>query len=103
MGKRHRRFKPGGPRKQYTSTERTRMLNVHNADVFKFHLTEIIGGSKMSAEQKPTFIANVLLKATRNSITDAQDYVGMMQRDGLIEPQVAEQVTRLLDHYSTRR
>lgn len=103
MAKHHRRFKPGGPRRQYTSTERTRMLNVHNAKVFKYHLTEIMGGSNMSAEQKPTFIANVLLKATRNSIVDAQDYVGMMQKDGLIEPQVAEQVARLLDHYSTRR
>jgi hypothetical protein len=103
MGKHHRRFKPGGPRKQYTSTERTRMLNVHNADVFKFHLTEIMGDSKMSTEQKPTFIANVLLKASRNSIVDAQDYVDGMQKDGLVEPQVAEQIMRLLDHYSTRR
>jgi hypothetical protein len=96
-------MKPGGPRKQYTSTERTRMLNVHHASVFKFHLKEIMRGSEMKDDYKPTFVANVLLKATKNSITDSQEYVDARVKEGLLEPLVADQIFRLLEAYTTRR
>jgi len=103
MPRQHHRMKPGGPRKQYTSTERTRMLNVHHASVFKFHLKEIMRDSEMKIEQKPTFVANVLLKATKNSIADAQDYIDARVKDGLLEPPIADSITRLLEAYATRR
>jgi hypothetical protein len=57
----------------------------------------------MKDDLKPTFIANVLSKASRNSIEDAEDYVIDKQKEGLIEPPVLDMIHRLLDQYSTHR
>ena len=103
MGKQHRRLKPGGPRKQYTSTKVTRMLNIHHVGVFKYHLKEIMRDSEMKDDLKPTFVANVLSKASRNSVNDAEDYVDALLKEGMLEGPVSEQIHRLLDQYSTRR
>src|SRR4030042_1911970 len=103
MPRQHHRMKPGGPRRQYTSTERTRLANKQHASVFKFHLKEIMRDSDMSDEQKPTFVANVLLKASKNSIADAQDYIDARIKEGLLEQPIADSIMRLLEAYATRR
>jgi hypothetical protein len=103
MGKRRRRLKPGGPRKQYTSTAQMRMLNLQHKDVFKYHLTRAVEASEMRDDQRQTFIANVLIKASQNSIPDAKEYTESIAGQGLLGEDLVREVFRLLDKYSTHR
>lgn len=103
MGKRRRRLKPGGPRKQYTSTAQVRMLNLHRKTVFKYHMSRILEKSEVLQEAKQTFMANVLSKASQQSIEDSMVYIDGVIAEGLLEQEVAERVFRLLDEYATRR
>ena len=103
MGKRRRRLKPGGPRKQYTSTAQVRMLNLHHKVVFKYHLTRTLEESEMKEDQQQTFIANVLSKAGQISINEAKDYIGAIVDQGILEDEVAIRIARLLDKYTKHR
>lgn len=103
MGKRRRRLKPGGPRKQYTSTAQLRMLNLHHKTVFKYHLTRILEDSEMREDQQQTFIANVLSKASQVSTNEAKDYMGLVVDQGHLEDEIAIKIARLLDKYTTHR
>ena len=103
MGKRRRYLKPGGPRKQYTSTKQTRMLNIHRETEFKYHLNQVMDRSEIKDEQRTTFVANVVMKAARNSIADAKEYVLGIGEEGLIEPEVVDRIYNLLDRYATHR
>ncbi len=103
MGKRRRRLKPGGPRKQYTSTAQVRMLNLHHKDVFKYHLTQILEDSDMKEDQKQTFKANILSKASQQSIASAIEYIDSVVAEGHLEEDTARRIFRLLDDYTTRR
>ena len=103
MAKRRRRLKPGGPRKQYTSTAQVRMLSISQRTVFKYHLTQALDGSEMRDDQKQTFIANVLSKASMASIEEAKGYVKSVVGEGHLEDELSRRVLSLLDKYSTRR
>ena len=103
MGKRRRRLKPGGPRKQYTSTAQVRMLNLHNKVIFKYHLTQILQDSDMTDDQKQTFKANVLSKASQQSISSAMEYIDSVVEEGHLSEEDAHRIFRLLDDYATRR
>jgi hypothetical protein len=103
MGKRRRRLKPGGPRRQYTSTAQVKMLNLNRKDVFKYHLTEILEDSAMKEEQRQTFKANVLSKASQVSINSAKDYIDSVVAEELLEEDTAKRIFRLLDDFAMRR
>jgi hypothetical protein len=103
MGKRRRRLKPGGPRKQYTSTAQLRMLNLHHKTVFKYHLTRLVEESKMREDQQQTFIANVLSKASQVSTNEAKEYIESIVQQGHLEGEIATKIGRLLDKYTTHR
>jgi len=103
MGKRRRRLKPGGPRKQYTSTAQVRMLNLHRKDVFKYHMTRILEKSEMREDVRQTFMANILSKSSQQSIEDAKIYIDDMVAQEHLEQEVADQLFRLLDEHSMRR
>ncbi len=103
MGKRRRRLKPGGPRKQYTSTRQLKMLNLRHKDVFKYHLTRILERSEMREDHRQTFIANILSKASQASIEEAKDYIALVVDQGHIEEERAQDIHHLLDRYATHR
>ena len=103
MGKRRRRLKRGGPRKQYTSTEQHKMLDLSKKRVFKYHLTRLVERSEMQEDHQQTFIANVLGKASQNSIRDAKEYVGSIVEEGLIEQGLEGDISKLLDRFTKRR
>ncbi len=103
MGKRRRRLKPGGPRKQYTSTAQVRMLNLHRKDVFKYHMTRILEKSEMREDVRQTFMANILSKSSQQSIEDAKIYIDDMVAQEHLEQDVADRLFRLLDEHSMRR
>ncbi len=103
MGKRRRRLKPGGPRKQYTSTAQVKMLSLNRKDVFKYHLNEILLDSEMKEEQRQTFKANVLSKASQVSINASMDYIDSVVAEGHLEEDTAKRIFRLLDDFTIRR
>jgi len=96
-------LKPGGPRKQYTSTAQVRMLNLHRKDVFKYHMTRILEKSEMREDVRQTFMANILSKSSQQSIEDAKIYIDDMVAQEHLEQEVADQLFRLLDEHSMRR
>jgi hypothetical protein len=103
MGKRRRRLKPGGPRKQYTSTAQSRMLDLRRKDVFKYHMARILEKSEMREDVRQTFMANILSKSSQQSIEHAKDYVEEKVEQEHLEQDVADRLYRLLDEHSTRR
>jgi hypothetical protein len=103
MGKRRRRLKPGGPRKQYTSTRQLRMLNLHHKTVFKYHLTRLLDDSEMREDHRQTFIANILSKASQASIDDAKDYINSVVDEGHLEEDRVREIFKLLDRYTIHR
>jgi hypothetical protein len=103
MAKRRRRLKPGGPRKQYTSTAQVRMLDVSRKKVFKYHMSRILERSEMREDVTQTFMANVLSKSSQQSIDSAKDYISDMVEQGHLEQDVANRLFKLLDEHSMRR
>ena len=103
MGKRRRRLKPGGPRKQYTSTAQVKMLDLHHKDVFKYHLGQILEDTEMKEDQAQTLKANILSKASQQSINSAKDYIDSVVVDGHLDEDTARRIFRLLDDHATRR
>ncbi len=96
-------MKPGGPRKQYTSTAQVRMLNLHRKDVFKYHMTRILEKSEMREDVRQTFMANILSKSGQQSIEEAKIYIDDMVAQEHLEQDVADRLFRLLDEHSMRR
>jgi hypothetical protein len=103
MAKRRRRLKPGGPRKQYTSTAQTRMLDVRRKKEFKYHMNRILERSEMREDVRQTFMANVLSKSSQQSLDNAKDYITDMVTDGHLEEDVSKRLYKLLDEHSMRR
>ncbi len=103
MAKRRRRLKPGGPRKQYTSTAQVRMLDLSRKDVFKYHMNRILEKSDMKEDVTQTFMANVLSKSSQQSIDSAKEYISDMVEQGHLEQDVANRLFKLLDEHSMRR
>lgn len=103
MAKRRRRLKPGGPRKQYTSTAQVRMLDVRRKKVFKYHMSRILERSEMREDVTQTFMANVLSKSSQQSIDSAKDYISDMVEQDNLEQDVANRLFKLLDEHSMRR
>ncbi len=103
MAKRRRRLKPGGPRKQYTSTAQVRMLDIRKKKEFKYHMNRILEKSEMREDVQQTFMANVLSKSSQQSIESAKDYISDMVNDGHLEQDVANRLFKLLDEHSMRR
>ena len=103
MAKRRRRLKPGGPRKQYTSTAQVRMLDVRRKKEFKYHMNRILEKSEMREDVRQTFMANVLSKSSQQSIESAREYITDVVGEGHLEEDVAKRLFKLLDEHSMRR
>ncbi|NIP34135.1 MAG: hypothetical protein GWN18_04310 [Thermoplasmata archaeon] len=103
MAKRRRRLKPGGPRRQYTSTAQVRMLDIRKKKEFKYHMNRILDKSDMREDVRQTFMANVLSKSSQQSIESAKDYISDMVAEEHLEQDVANRLFKLLDEHSMRR
>ena len=103
MAKRRRRLKPGGPRKQYTSTAQVRMLDIRKKKEFKYHMNRILEKSEMREDVQQTFMANVLSKSSQQSIESAKDYISDMVGQSHLEQEVGNRLFKLLDEHSMRR
>ncbi len=75
----------GGKKGSYTTKkknpgERLRkpMLHLGKLDYFKYDLNEIVDGSDIGDELKPSLKASIMAKARQRSISDAKDYLDEM-------------------------
>ncbi len=109
MARRGGKYK-GGPRK--TRFERPPdakggrkylMLNLHNIDVFRYELREVLAGSEMAEPLRESFIATVMGKGTKMSVQEAKDYVGEVLVRGDIDEPTAETIVRIIDRHTRRR
>jgi len=79
------------------------MLNMRRVGIFRYDMREILKDSKMDTEIAPSFIANVITKASRVSIQDAKEYAREMERRGFFSREVADDICGLLDRYARYR
>jgi hypothetical protein len=93
-GRPHNMDNDGGTKK--------RMLDRSRERVFRLELEEILEESSNHKSQG-LFAANILNKAAKNSVDDAQEYLGEIKESGDLEPEISEKVDKLLRRYTKRR
>ena len=76
------------------------MLDLKKADYFKYYLKELFENSDIKDELKQSITANLLSKATRNSIDDAIEYKNEQVEAGNIPGNISDEIDRLLKKYS---
>jgi len=101
--RRHQPTKAQIRNRQKTPHQRQPMLNVRAVRSFKYDLREILAGSQIDDEHVNTFIANLISKASRNSLQDGKDYVKEFAGEEGFSEETAAKVCRLLDRYKKWR
>ena len=76
------------------------MLDLKKADYFKYYLKQLFEDSDIKDELVPSITANLLSKATRNSIADAIDYKNEQIEAGNIPKEISDDIERLLKKFS---
>ncbi|MDG6219997.1 MAG: hypothetical protein QCI38_00935 [Candidatus Thermoplasmatota archaeon] len=84
-------------------TPRTSMLNLKRVTVLKYELKELLEDCGLDEQQLSTFLANLVNKASKNSIEDAEDYLDSVVEKGMISIDTANRISRLLNRYKTHR
>lgn len=79
------------------------MLNLQKLGDFKYYARNIISKSEMDETEAPTFMANIIAKASRVSIKEAKDYIKEVEKRGICSKEVSERVCDLLDRYTKYR
>ena len=86
-----------------TRQPRTPMLNMRKLGDFRYDIREIVSKSQMDESLGPSFIAQVIAKASRISIKDAKNYVKEFEQRGSCSKRVSEDICSLLDRYTKYR
>ena len=79
------------------------MLNMRKSRSFKYDLTNIMEGSDTEDKQIDSFMATVMMKASKNSIIDAIEYLDEKCEEGLIDEDTTKKIKNLLKSYTKRR
>lgn len=79
------------------------MLNLKRVTVLKYELKELLEDCGLDEQQLSTFLANLVNKASKNSIEDAEDYLDSVVEKGMISIDTANRISRLLNRYKTHR
>ena len=79
------------------------MLNMRKVNYFRYDVREIVANSQMDEAVGPSFIAQVIAKASRVSIKDAKMYVRDFQERGECSKNVSDNICNLLDRYTKYR
>jgi hypothetical protein len=76
-------------------------LNMSRIDDFKYRLSKIL--DDVDDQNASAVKGAVYAKASKIGVREAKDYIWDMQREGVIERDVARRLTRLLSKYSVYR
>ncbi len=79
------------------------MLNMRKVNFFRYDARQIVAGSQMDEALGPSFIAQVIAKASRNGIKDAKTYIRDFQERGECSKSVSDNFCNLLDRYTRYR
>lgn len=82
---------------------KTPMLNMRKLGDFRYDVREVVAKSQMDEATGPSFIAQVIAKASRISIKDAKKFVRDYEKRGECNKYVSENVCSLLDRYTKYR
>lgn len=82
---------------------KTPMLNMRKLSDFRYDIREVVAKSQMDEATGPSFIAQVIAKASRISIKDAKKFVRDFEKRGECSKNVSENVCSLLDRYTKYR
>jgi len=76
------------------------MLNLTKETQFKYYLRQLFEGSEMDEELVQNIIANILSKASRNSVDDALDFKDEQVKLGNIPKEISDEIDKLLMKFS---
>ncbi|NYT12291.1 MAG: hypothetical protein GKC03_07075 [Methanomassiliicoccales archaeon] len=99
----------GGPNKKARGPKvdnrqpKAPMLNMRRLGDFRYDIREVVARSQMDEAAGPSFIAQVIAKASRISIRDAKKYVRDFEQRGECTKNVSEDICGLLDRYTKYR
>lgn len=79
------------------------MLNLRTIVPFKYHLKEILGDSQLDEDFINAFMANLITKGSRVSLSDAKDYVRDLEKQGVFTDSTSSRICSLLDRYRKYR
>jgi len=79
------------------------MLNMRRVLDFRYDVRQVVAKSQMSEEISPSFIAQIIAKASRISIKDAKIYVREFEERGECSKSVSDNICNLLDRYTKYR
>jgi hypothetical protein len=79
------------------------MLNMRRVNDFRYDVRQIVAKSQMDESVGPSFIAQVIAKASRVGIKDAKVYVREFEERGECSKIVSDNICNLLDRYTKYR
>jgi hypothetical protein len=94
----HNYYNTGG-----ASFRRTPMLSMGQQKHFRYSLREIFARHNLDPKIGDPLGGALFAKGSRNSLDDAKDFVEEKVREGVIKPELADDLFTLLDRYSTWR
>ncbi len=83
--------------------QKVAMLNLRAITPFKYHLREILGDSKLDEDFTNAFIANLITKGSRGSLSEAKDYVRDLEKQGVFTDAISNEICSLLDRHRKYR
>ncbi len=82
---------------------RAPMLNMRRANDFRYDVRQVVAESEINEEVGPSFIAQVIAKASRIGIKDAKIFVRDFNERGECSKNVSDNICNLLDRYTRYR
>ena len=73
------------------------MLNLRHRIAFKYDLELILRHSDVEEKYINTIVANIIAKASQNSIKEAKRFIFESEEKGIISPSVGKQIVVLLN------
>jgi hypothetical protein len=83
-----------------SDTTRVPMLNLRRINEFKYDLRDAMNNKEMDPNLMQSFLANIIAKASRNSIVEAKQYVRESQTNGVISKDLSDNICYVLDRYT---
>ena len=101
MGMRRRNYGP--PRRKSLNDGRLVRLNLRRVDEVKYELRRILGDSTTDEKFVQSFLATMIAKASRESMSAAKEYVREKCAEGMIDPEIEAKILKVMDRNTKYR
>ncbi len=89
--------------KKRSDYQKVAMLNLRAVTPFKYYLREILSDSQLDDDFINAFIANLITKGSRGSLSDAKDYVRDLEKQGVFTDAISNEICTLLERHRKYR